>query len=114
MSTLSVRIYEVSGAVVIRLEGEAGIKAADSLQVPLQRVTAARPALVIFDMAELGFVASLFLGLLVNFRRGLAKHGTKIQMAGVRPNIRETFQVTRLDELFEFVTRAPPAPAATN
>jgi hypothetical protein len=85
MNTLSVSIYEVPGAVVIRLEGDAGIKAADGLQVPLQRIRGARPPLVIFDMAELCFVASLFLALLVNFRRGLVSHGTRIQMAGVRP-----------------------------
>jgi anti-anti-sigma regulatory factor len=67
---------------------------------------------VIFDMTELQVVASLFLGLLVNFRRGLVAQGSRIQMAGVRPNIRELFQVTRLEELFEFVSSAPPSPNA--
>jgi len=112
MSQLNVNIYETADAVVIRLEGEAGIRAADGLQVPLQRITGARPALVIFDMTELQVVASLFLGLLVNFRRGLVAQGSRIQMAGVRPNIRELFQVTRLEELFEFVSAAPPSPNA--
>jgi anti-anti-sigma factor len=113
MSALSVNIYETPIAVVIRLEGDAGLKAADGLQAPLQRIAAARPPLVIFDMAELQFVASLFLGLLVGFRRGLVNQGTKIQLAAVRPNIRELLQVTRLEEFFEFVASAPPPPAAT-
>jgi anti-anti-sigma factor len=112
MSTLRVNIYETPDAVVIRLEGDAGLKAADGLQVPLQRITGARPPLVIFDLAELQFAASLFLGLLVNFRRGLIKHGTRFQMAAVRPNIRELLQITRLEEFFEFVASAPPPPSA--
>jgi anti-anti-sigma factor len=114
MSTLNVNIYEADGAVVIRLEGEAGIRAADGLQVPFQRITVAKPSLVIFDMSALEVVASLFLGLLVNFRRGLAAHGSRIQMAGVQPKIRELFQITRLEELFEFVQSAPPSPRSAS
>ena len=110
MGTLSVNIYEAPGAVVVQLKGEAGIKAADGLQSPFQRITAARPPLVIFDLAELEFAASLFLGLLINFRRGMASQGGRVQMACVRPNIRELFQVTRLEELFEFADSVPPAP----
>jgi anti-anti-sigma factor len=112
MSSLSVNIYETSDAVVIRLEGDAGLRAADGLQVPFQRIIVARPSVVIFDMAELQFAASLFLGLLVNLHRGLAKHGTKFQMAAVRPNIRELLEITRLEEFFEFVATAPPPPGA--
>jgi anti-anti-sigma factor len=114
MSTLSVNIYEAAGTVVIKLDGEAGIKAADGLQVPLQRITGARPPVVVFDLQGLLFAASLFLGLLVNFRRGLVSHGTKIQMAAVPPNIRELFEVTRLEDLFEFVESAPLPPAESS
>jgi len=116
MNGLSVRVIETAEAVIVQLEGEAGITAADGLQLPLQRLTVKRPAVVVFDMAELTFVASLFLGLLVNFRRGLIKHGTKVQLAGVRPNVLDVLRTTRLEELFEFVAAAPapvsPAPAS--
>jgi anti-anti-sigma factor len=110
MSTLSVNIYETPGAVVIRLEGEAGIQAAAGLQVPFQRISGARPQAVIFDLEELCFAASLFLGMLVNFRRGLVSQGTKVQMARVRPNIQELLQITRLEELFDFVEFVPSDP----
>ncbi len=114
MATLNVNIYETAAAVVIRLEGEAGIRATDGLQIPLQRITVARPALVILDMSGLQFAASIFLGLLVNFRRGLVAQGSRIQLAGVQPKIRELFHVIRLEELFEFVPAAPPAPSSAS
>jgi anti-sigma B factor antagonist len=107
MATLSVSIHQAPEAVIIRLEGEAGINAADSVQVAFQRISGTRPPLVVLDMTELCFVASLFLGFLVNFRRGLVSRGCRIQIAGARPSIREVLQVTRLEELFEFVALAP-------
>lgn len=107
MPGLSVRVFETSEAVVVQLDGEAGITAADGLQMPLQRITVTRPAVVVFDMANLTFVASLFLGMLVRFRRGVVKHGTRVQLAGVRPNILDVLRTTRLEELFEFVASAP-------
>lgn len=113
MSTLSVNIFETPSAVVVRLEGEAGIRAADELQAPFRKITEARPSLVVLDLAELQFVASLFLGLLVNFRKGIVYQGGRIQMAAVQPNIRDILKVTRLEELFEFVESAPQEPQAS-
>ena len=107
MSSLSIEIFETPEAVVVKLEGEAGIRAADALDMPFPRIIAARPALVIFDLAGLLFAASLFLGTVVNLRRGIAYQGGKVQLAGAQPNIRELFQKTGLEELFEFVAVAP-------
>jgi anti-anti-sigma factor len=107
MSSLSIEIFETARAVVVRLDGEAGIRAADALEAPFQRIIAVRPAVVIFDLAGLLFAASLFLGTLVNFRRGIAYQGGKVQLARTQPNIRELFQKTGLEELFEFVAAAP-------
>jgi anti-anti-sigma factor len=111
MSSLHIKILETSTAVVVRLEGDAGFKAVETLDVPLRRIVAARPSLVVFDMTGLLYAASLFLGSLVNFRRGIVYGGGKVQMAGVQPNIRELFQSTGLEELFEFIATAPEATA---
>ena len=110
MRTLSVNIFETPEAVVIRLAGEASYTAADDLQVPFQRVIAARPRLVVLDLADLEFVASLFLGLLVNLRRGITIQGGQVQMAAVQPNVREILQVSKLEGLFEFIEAAPQPP----
>src|SRR5262245_34548162 len=116
MNTLSVNIFESPGAVVIRLEGDAGLQAADGLQIPFQRIVGARPPLVVFDVEKLNYAASLFLGLMVSLRRGVVSQGGRVQMAGVQSALREVLQMTRLAELFEFIPAAPalaePTPAA--
>jgi anti-anti-sigma factor len=111
MSKLRIKIWETSEAVVIRLEGEAGLKAVERLDLPFRQIVAAKPSLVVFDLKGLRYAASLFLGSLVNFRRGITQGEGKVQLAGVQPNIRELFQSTGLEGLFEFITTAPEAPA---
>jgi anti-anti-sigma factor len=107
MPTLGINIFETPKAVVIQLSGQAGYEAVDGLQVPFQRVVVARPRLVVLDLAGLDFAASLFLGMVVNLRRGIVMQGGQVQMAGVRPNLREILQVSKLDALFEFIDAAP-------
>ena len=111
MSSLHIKILETSEAVVVRLAGDAGFKAVETLDLPLRRIVAAKPALVVFDLSELFFAASLFLGSLVNFRRGITYGGGKVQLAGVQPGIRELFQTSGLEGLFEFIATAPEASA---
>jgi anti-anti-sigma factor len=103
MATLQIELIETSQGVVARLYGDAGMLATDSLQMSLASLSARRPALVVFDMAQLAFVASLFMGALVSFRRGLVRHGGRVKLAASQPCVLEAFQRSRLDELFEFV-----------
>ena len=85
MSTLNVNIYETAEAVVIRLEGEAGIRGCGRApQVPFQRITGSSAGIGDFSICRnCKSSPALFLGLLVNFRRSLAAQEPRIQMAGV-------------------------------
>jgi anti-anti-sigma factor len=109
MNPLHIDIYETEDAVIVRLAGDAGIQAAQALEMPLQRIVASQVALVIFDLVGLEHAASLFLGTLVNFRRGMISRGGRVQLAGVQPRILETLQISRLDQLFELIASAPVA-----
>jgi len=84
--------------------------AVDALQRPLSGIQARRPALVVFDLAELATVASLFMGALVTFRRALARNGGNVKLARPRPLVLEAFQRARLDQLFE-ITNGVDLPA---
>src|SRR5437879_6191546 len=83
MAALHVEIHESPEAIVIRLEGEAGLAAACGLQAPLNAVAARRPRLVVLDLAGLHFAASLFLGTLLAFRCGVVRQGGRVKLAAV-------------------------------
>ena len=101
VAALQVELVETPQAVVARLIGEGGVMAADALQFSLLGLSAKRPALVVFDLAQLVFVASLVMGALVTFRRGVVRNGGKVKLAGLKPDVLEAFRTARLDELFE-------------
>ena len=114
MTPLRIDIVESEQGIIIRLSGDGGTVAVDALQRPLSGIQARRPALVVFDLAELATVASLFMGALVTFRRALARDGGNVKLARPRPLVLEAFQRARLDQLFEFTHSVEiPAAAAT-
>ena len=92
---------ETEWGIIIRLCGDGGTVAVDALQRPLSGIQARRPALVVFDLAELATVASLFMGALVTFRRALARNGGNVKLARPKPLVLEAFQRARLDKVFE-------------
>ena len=63
---------------------------------------AASPQLaVVLDLAKVGFMPSLSLGGLVQLQRELKARGQRFVLTGLRPAVRETMAITRLDRLFE-------------
>jgi anti-anti-sigma factor len=112
MNPLHVEIYESPEAVVIRLEGEAGLAAAEGIQAPLSLVVARRPAVVILDLADLLFATSLFLGTMVGFRRGIVRQGGRVKIVGLTERMRGILTSTRLIDLFEVVEPVSPSAGA--
>ena len=111
MNTLSINVFETPSFVVVRLEGQGGFRSGDLLEEPLRRIGEGKPSLVVFDLAKLTFVASLFLRQLVMFRRNMSNHKGVVQMAAVQPQVREVLRAAGLEELFEFIPEAPAVPA---
>jgi anti-anti-sigma factor len=101
MAALQVQTVESSQGVVVRLCGEAGYLDADTLHLPLMTLSAQRPALVVFDMEQLMFVASVVMGALIRFRRNQILHGGKVVLAALQPSVLESFRAARLLDLFE-------------
>ena len=101
MAALQVQTIESPQGVIVRLQGEAGYLDADTLHLPLTWLSARRPAVVVFDMEQLAFVASVVMGALVRFRRSQLHHGGKVILAALQPSVQESFRAARLLELFE-------------
>jgi anti-anti-sigma factor len=97
---LHIEIVPIAEGTLIRLIGEADVTSIDRLQSSLLRITGQRPTLVVFDLASLTYAASLFMGTLVSFRRGIVHHGGQVRLAALQRNVEEAFRVARLEELF--------------
>jgi len=100
MGSLDVQIETRDGCTVVRLSGDGGVANADRLRTSLIRLTALRPSLTVFDLAGVVFVASLFLGLLVGFRRDMLRVGGQVRLAALQPNVDDIVRAARLEQLF--------------
>ncbi|MFA7237651.1 MAG: STAS domain-containing protein [Phycisphaeraceae bacterium] len=101
MANLTVNSSTRDGAVIVQLDGAASVDQIDHMQMQFMRITAQHPKRVVIDMANLSFLASLGMGLLVAINRDIARQGGKVKLAGVGPLVLEALQRARLDALLE-------------
>jgi anti-sigma B factor antagonist len=100
MATLQIDVVESPRGIVVRLVGQADFLSTDSLQIPLRRLLAQHPARVVFDLAGLWLISSLALGVLVSFRRALARENGNVWLAALTPEVRAVLQMSGALELF--------------
>ena len=60
-------------------------------------LTASHPPLVVFDLADLTFISSLGLSLLMEFQRGLNRHGGQVRLVNPKPAVHDMLKKCRLD-----------------
>jgi anti-sigma B factor antagonist len=56
---------------------------------------------IVVDLSQLEILSSIFLGLLVALHHRVAAAEGKLKICGVRPEIREVFKMTKLDQLLD-------------
>jgi len=75
-----------------------------TLQRAIDQAVAADPsaARIVLDLAQVTFIPSMGLGLLVQFANKCKARQQSLRLAGVQPKVRQEFCVARLDRLFRF------------
>ena len=105
---IEVTIERSPAEMVICIKGEATTSSAQTLEFGLLRPTAMRPPLVTLDLSELRFLCSLAMGVLVAFRRGVARWGGRVRLRPVFcAEVREALERAGLLELFGPFEAAP-------
>src|SRR5262245_4115406 len=94
---LAVTVADVPRGALVCVNGAAGAADLGPLDFFLTRLLARRPPLVLLDFSELTLLSSLAMGLLVRFRRDLARWGGRVRIAGAQPSVRESLEVARHD-----------------
>ena len=63
-------------------------------------------ATAVVDMKNLQYVSSAGLGILLAAQKKLSEKGHKLRLANMSQHVRDLFQMTRLDTIFEIVESA--------
>jgi len=90
------------GPIIITLRGQLDSTTASSLQVALQGLCADGHRCFILACAELNYLSSAGLRVLMAVRKALAKerHDGGIHLAEARAHVRDVFQISGLDGIF--------------
>jgi len=88
-------VDSVDGALVVHLAGELDLYNAHDLRAALAEAIDASPRRVVVDMADVDFVDSTALGVLVEARSRLGRDG--LALAAPQLETRRTLQVSGLD-----------------
>jgi len=69
------------------------------------------PPSLLLDFKDVEHLSSAALGMLIILNSNVKRRGGRLKMCGIRPEIREVFEITRLDKLFEIHDDAAQAVA---
>jgi anti-anti-sigma factor len=109
--TVKVVISQAADSLVIRVKGDATADSAGALLAELLGATACRPAVVTLDLSELRSLSSLAMGVLVSYRRGVVRKGSRVRLAGdLHRAVEEALVRAELLELFEITADAGSVP----
>ncbi len=99
-TTLQIKVEVNAEVTLVQLIGSADMANDSILANALLPVSAARPKVVILDLSELSFISSLTLGTLVDFRRGITRHGGCVTLTRGQPMVQEVLDRTGLASWF--------------
>jgi len=88
-------VENLNGSVVLHLAGELDLYNADEVRAALTDALAQSPERIVVDMAEVEFVDSTALGVLIEARAKLGR--SALLLAGPQLETRRTLQVSGLD-----------------
>jgi anti-anti-sigma factor len=96
--------------VVHVLVGELGKKEVDQVCTGIDEARVTAPtAPFILDMANVRFVPSVGMGVLVGLNQEFRGRGQRLIFAGMQPDVRRSFTVTHVHRILEIVDDLPSA-----
>jgi anti-sigma B factor antagonist len=107
--TYSRRPGSREGVEILSLAGPFTLNNIFQLQRDLQEI---HPPCLIFDVAQVPYMDSAGLGLLMNFYVSAQKNGRRMAVAGATPRVATLFEMTKVDGLLRLYPSVEEAEAA--
>ncbi|MBP1764982.1 MAG: hypothetical protein H6Q65_2040 [Firmicutes bacterium] len=99
-------IREADGTVIVVLSGNFYVESVAKLREDCLRHITEGKTFFVFDMYNLEYIDSSGLGVLITVQKRVRQRGGKVTLCGLRGIVRELFELTRLDKVFDMGKRA--------
>lgn len=101
VDTMKIERTEEKGVVVVALAGQFDAVAAPGTEATLLEMAAEANGPVVVDLSELEYIGSLGLQALLRFSQALRQKGLSLVLCGLRPFVRQVFEISQFARLFE-------------
>jgi anti-sigma B factor antagonist len=101
--SLAIETRQEQGATIVAARGEVNVFSSVALRDTLRRATAAQPRLLILDLSGTVYIDSSGVATIVEALQAVRAYKGKLVLAGMRPQVRGTFEIVRLDRVFVMV-----------
>lgn len=91
--TGDVKIYRFSGRIIYDTE--------ETVKKEMDRIIKNKEKTVVFNLADLTYINSSGLGLLINVLKQVRANGGDIKLSNLRPELNELFRITSLNSVFD-------------
>ena len=98
---------------VFPLKGEIDLHVSPSVTASLNSMIEKKPELLVVDLSSVTYIDSAGLAALIGAMQRVEGYGGKFLLAGLQETMREIFQSSRLDQVFQIFQDADAALAAT-
>lgn len=97
------KIKMVDGVAVFSLSGKMmGDKLTSELYEEAKNLISKGVRKLVIDLLEVGFINSIGLGMIIACRTSMIKAGGSLKLVCTSRNVEKYFQITELDQFFEF------------
>jgi anti-sigma B factor antagonist len=106
---LSFSVAEFPDHVLVSVTGEIGVAAEDQFREALGSALRQEPSRLVVDLADVPFMASAGVGVLLGIRSVLAARGGSLVLSSLRPAVARVLEVTGAAELIPVAADAEKA-----
>lgn len=97
---------------VLPLEGEIDLHVAPQIGAQLKAIIQKKPGKVVVDLAQVTYIDSSGLAVLIEAMQNVGRYGGSFALAGLQDGVRPIFEIARLDQVFRIFPDAKAALAA--
>ena len=103
------RLYDGAGSAMLRVAGAVDVYSAEQLRAALEPVLADGVAHVLLDCADLEFIDSTGLGVLIAAAKRLRERDGTVTLRALPERLMKMFRITGLTHVFDFQDAPDPA-----
>lgn len=92
---------QINNSVIIKVFGEVDLYTSPDLRKQILAVTKSRPPLIIVDLQHVSYMDSSGVATLVEGLQQVNKYKGKFNITHLRSGVREVFELSRLDRVFD-------------